>query len=93
VLALPEGLKARYFRLIDTMKQHGANLGKAHTKPMGNDLFELRISGKEGIARVMYCTLIGKRIIMLHCFIKKTQKTPRREIDAAMARLKEVKKT
>lgn len=92
VLTLPEGLKARYFRLSDMMVEHGAHLPNEYTKPIRDGLFELRLSGKDGIARVMYCTLIGKRIVMLHCFIKKTQKTPKREIDTALARLKEVKR-
>lgn len=92
ILDLPESLQAQYFRLTDTMKEHGANLGKGHTKPLREGLFELRLHGKEGIARAMYGTLIGKRIVILHCFIKKTQKTPKREIEIALARLKEVKR-
>lgn len=89
---LPDSLKAQYIRLSGAMQEYGANLGKGHTKPLRDGLFELRLRGKEGIARVMYCTLIGKRIVMLHCFIKKTQKTPKRELDTALARLKEVKR-
>jgi len=54
-------------------------------------LFELRLKGVEGIARVFFCTLVGRRIMMLHSFIKKTQKTPLREIAVARKRMKEVK--
>ncbi len=54
-------------------------------------LFELRLNGVEGIARVFFCTLVGKRIVMLHSFIKKSDKTPPREREIAEARLKEVK--
>lgn len=92
LFGLPDSLKAQYIRLSDTMMEYGANLGKGHTKPLRDGVFELRLRGKEGIARVMYCTLIGKRIVMLHCFVKKTQKTPKRELDTALARLKEVKR-
>ena len=89
---LPETLIARYFALTDRMVTHGANLGAPHTQPMGDGLFELRLKGTDGIARVFYCTLVGKRIVMLHCFVKKTQKTPKRELVLALQRLREVKR-
>jgi phage-related protein len=57
---------------------------------MGGGLFELRPRGPEGIARVMYCTKIGRRIVILHVFIKKTQKTPKRELEIARRRQREV---
>ena len=91
VLALPSGLRGRYFRLIDLMIDNGANLGGNRTKHIESDLFELRIRGKEGIARVMYCTMVDKKIVMLHCFTKKTQKTPKKDLNIARNRLKEVK--
>lgn len=90
ILDLPDGLLARYLRLTDLMLEFGSNLGMPHTRAMGNGLFELRVKGKEGIARVFYCTKVGKRIIMLHVFVKKTQKTPRKELNLAMRRMKEV---
>jgi len=58
---------------------------------MGDGLFELRLKASEGIARVFYCTLIEKRIVILHQFTKKTQKTPPRELAVARRRMKEVK--
>jgi phage-related protein len=69
----------------------GANLGPPHTDAFGDGLFELRLKGAEGIARVFFCTLIGRRVMMLHSFINKTQKTPPREIELARKRMKEVK--
>ncbi|WP_228272061.1 type II toxin-antitoxin system RelE/ParE family toxin, partial [Acinetobacter nosocomialis] len=69
----------------------GANLGESHTLPMSKGLFELRLKSQEGIARVMYCTLVGKRIVMLHSFVKKTQKTPKQDLNLALDRMKEVK--
>jgi phage-related protein len=63
-----------------------------HTKPLEKGLFELRVKGKEGIARVFFCIKIGKKIIMLHSFIKKSQKTPKKEIKTAKSRMKEVLK-
>ncbi|WP_235319719.1 type II toxin-antitoxin system RelE/ParE family toxin [Pectobacterium fontis] len=73
------------------MLSSGPNLGEPHTKAFGNGLFELRLKGAEGIARVFYCTLVGRRIVMLHSFVKKTDKTPSKERRLAEKRLKEVK--
>ena len=90
ILSLPEGLLARYLRLTDIMLEFGSNLGMPDTRPLDNGLFELRVKGKEGIARVFYCTRIGKRIVMLHMFIKKSQKTPKKELQIAIKRMNEV---
>ncbi|CAM4390584.1 MAG: hypothetical protein LEGION0398_MBIBDBAK_00163 [Legionellaceae bacterium] len=89
---LPTGLKARYIFLTEKMRTFGANLGDPHTKALGEGLFELRIKSSEGIARAFYCTLIGKHIVVLHSFIKKTEKIPKKELEIAERRLKEVKK-
>ncbi len=62
-----------------------------HTRAMGTGLFELRLKAAEGIARVFYCTLVGRRIVMLHQFIKKSDKTPGKELDIARKRMKEIK--
>ena len=91
ILALPEGLSGRYFALTDRMQLHGANLGLPHTKAFGDGLFELRLKSTEGIARVFYCTLVGQRIVMLHSLVKKSQKTPLRELRIAETRMKEIK--
>jgi phage-related protein len=93
ILGLPDGLLARYLRLTDMMLEFGANLGMPHTRAMSDGLFELRIKGKEGIARVFYCTLVGQQIIMLHGFIKKSEKTPLKELRLARERLAEVNKS
>lgn len=91
ILKLPPGLLARYLRLTDLLLEFGANLGMPHTRAMGDGLFELRVKGIEGIARVFYCTMIGQKIIVLHSFVKKTEKTPQRELKLAQRRLREVK--
>ena len=91
ILDLPDTLAARYVVLTRRMVALGPNLGEPHTKAMKNGLFELRLKGAEGIARVFYCTQVGRRIVMLHSFVKKTNRTPPRELDTAMSRLKEVK--
>jgi len=91
ILELPSGLLARYLRLTDMMIEHGSNLGLPHTKSLTSGLFELRLKSKEGIGRVFYCTKVGKNIVMLHSFVKKSQKIPKNEMDIAQKRLKEVK--
>lgn len=88
--ALPITLKSRYIVLSRRMVEVGANLGEPHTGAFGGGLFELRLKGAEGIARVFYCTMIGRRIVMLHSFVKKTQKTPPNERRIAESRLKEI---
>lgn len=90
ILELPDGLLSRYLRLTDLMLEFGSNLGMPHTRAIDSGLFELRVKSKEGVARVFCCTKIGKIIIVLHMFIKKSQKTPRKELNIAFARMKEV---
>jgi phage-related protein len=70
---------------------YGLDLGMPHARAMGGGLFELRLKGTEGIARVLYCTMIGKRLMILHQFTKKTKKTPPKELGIARRRMKEVK--
>ncbi len=91
ILELPDGLLARYLRLTDLMLEFGPNLGLPHTKAIKRGLFELRLKSKEGIARVFYCTVVGKKIVMLHSIIKKSQKIPKKELMVALIRLNEVK--
>ena len=73
------------------MEIHGPDLGMPHTRAMGEGLFELRLKAAEGIARVFYCTLVGRKIVILHQFTKKSEKTPRKELEIAKRRMKEVK--
>jgi phage-related protein len=91
ILNMPAGFLGRYLRYTDRMEIYGPDLGMPHTRAMGEGLFELRLKSGEGIARVFYCTLIGKKIVILHQFIKKTEKTPLKELEKARRRMKEVK--
>ena len=93
MLFIPADVKARILRIVDMLTAQGPQHVKepyvqhieGHRK-----LFEIRAKGKDGIARVFYCTISGQQIILLHGFIKKSNKTPRREIDIAVKRMKEV---
>jgi phage-related protein len=91
VLALPAGHLARFLRYAERMQIFGPDLGMPHTRAMGDGLYELRLRAAEGIARVFYCTVSGRRIVFLHQFVKKTDKTPARELEIARKRMKEVK--
>ncbi len=91
-MSLPATLQARYIGLTARMIEYGPNLGLPHTDAFGGGLFELRIKGVEGIARVFFCTMVKQEIVMLHSFIKKTQKTPEKELKVAKLRMKELKK-
>jgi phage-related protein len=90
ILAMQEGFVARYFRYADRLEQFGPDLGMPHTRALGGGLFELRLKAAEGIARVFYVALAGRRIVVLHQFVKKTAKTPPRELDVARRRMKEL---
>ena len=91
VMSMPDGILGHYIRITERMSQHGPNVGMPFVKPMGGGLFEIRAKGPEGQGRVFYCTVQGKTIIMLHAFQKKTQATPKRELDIARRRMREVK--
>jgi phage-related protein len=88
--ALPVGIRAAYARLTLLLEEFGLELRMPHSRAMGDGLFELRPKGREGIARVFYCMKVGRKIIMLHSFVKKTNETPRRELDIARRRQKEI---
>jgi len=90
ILAFPARLQARYIHLTERMETFGPDLGMPHTRAMGKGLFELRMKAKEGIGRVLFCHRPVRRIMMLHAFVKKSAKTPARELKLARKRMKEV---
>jgi phage-related protein len=65
-------------------------LGRPHTAPLGQGLFEIRAKGREGIARSVYCTIKDEEIVVLISVIKKQNKIPKRQMDTARKRMKEV---
>ena len=91
-LNFPPGILANFLHIAEMIEEFGPTIGKPYTAPMGGGLFEIRAKGKEGIGRSLYCMLKGREIIILHSFIKKTQKTTKKELDLAKKRMKEVKK-
>ena len=88
--ALPEDIRARLVRLSAQINLLGLeSLREPHVKHLKNKLWEMRLTGRDGIARALYVTALGRRVIIVRAFIKKTQKTPASEIDLALRRAKE----
>ena len=86
----PVGICAGFVRIAEQMVVSGPNLGMPYTKAMGDGLFEIRARGPEGIGRAFFCCIKGKRIVILHGFVKKTQATPIKELRLAKQRMKKV---
>lgn len=90
--ALPADMRARLTRMAEIIEEHGLlNLPRDWVRSLGDKLWELRITGKDGIARAVYVTAEGQRVVVVLVFIKKTQKTPRHELELARQRAKEVR--
>ena len=91
ITSWPPGIRASFGRLAKQIIVSGPNLGMPYTKAMSDGLFEIRAHGPEGIGRAFFCCLVGRRVVILHGFIKKTQATPAKELELARKRLKEVR--
>ena len=86
----PVDVVADYAHLVELLAEHGPNLRLPHSRALGDGLFELRPRGSAGIGRALYCFLIGKRVVIVHAFIKKTQQTPDKELKLARKRAKDL---
>jgi phage-related protein len=90
IAALPADMQARLIRLAERIASAGLeSLSEPHVKHLEGKLWELRLTG--GIARALYVTAIGRRVVVVRAFVKKTQKTPRAEIELALRRAKEIR--
>ena len=91
IAALPEDMQERFILLADRITSAGLEiLREPQVKHLEGKLWELRLTGRDGIARALYVTAIGRRVIVVRAFVKKTQKTPRAEIELALRRAKEI---
>ena len=89
--AMPRDIQASFRRIVELVQSHGLErVREPYVKHLEGPLWEMRMKGKSGIARAVYVTAIGRRVVVVHVFEKKTQKTPRREIETALKRAKEV---
>ena len=89
---LPSDMQARFRRIVELIQGYGLErVREPHVKHLENYLWEMRMKGKDGISRAIYVTASGRRVVVVRVFVKKTQKTPRREIALTLERAKEVK--
>ncbi len=92
IVQLPADMRARLVRLSNLVEQHGFEaLPRDAVKHLDDKLWELRITGRDGISRALYVTASGKRMVIVRVFIKKTQRTPKSELEIARQRAKEVR--
>jgi phage-related protein len=92
VSALPFDMRLRFARIADLIVQFGLlAMREPYVKHLDGKLWEMRLKGRDGIARSIYVAASGQRVVVLRTFVKKTQETPRRELAIARSRLREVK--
>ncbi len=87
----PLDIRASFQRIVELIQAHGLErVREPYVKHLQGSLWEMRMKGRSGIGRALYVTAVGKRVVVVHIFEKKTQKTPRREIIIALKRAKEI---
>ncbi len=88
LLVLPTDMKARFLHIAEMLEEFGPqSVGLPHIRPLESKLWEMRMKGRDGIARAVYAAVQGRRLLVLHVFVKKTQTTPRAAIATALKRL------
>jgi len=91
IRSLPADMHARFLRIALQIEQTGLEtMREPHVKHLEDKLWEMRLKGRDGIARALYVTKLGRRVVVLRVFVKKTQKTPKSEIEMALRRAKEI---
>jgi phage-related protein len=91
IRTLPADMHARFLRIALQIEQAGLEtMREPHVKQIEEKLWEMRLMGRDGIARALYVTRLGRRVVVLRVFVKKAQKTPKSEIDLALRRAKEI---
>lgn len=88
LLALPAEMQARFLRIADMLEEFGPmRVGMPHIRPIEGKLWEMRVQGRDGIARALYVAVQNRRLLVLHVFVKKTPTTPRSAIATALKRM------
>lgn len=91
-LQLPPDVRADLVRISEMIRDFGLEkVGMPHVRHLVGKVWEMRGKGREGIARGLYVAITGRRVVILRCFVKKTQKTPEKEIKLALARMEGLK--
>lgn len=92
--SLPKDLRAKFLYIAEMLEEFGPNnVREPFVKPLKinkSNLWEIRMKGKSGIARAVYITVKKERIVILHAFVKKTQKTPKKDLELSIKRAMEV---
>jgi phage-related protein len=87
--SLPSDMKARFLRITELLEDFGPQqVGMPHVRPLLNKLWEMRMHGRDGIARAVYIAHQDQQLLVLHIFVKKTQDTPGSAINMALKRLR-----
>ncbi len=90
--ALPKDMLAYFTRISNLIERMGLErVHEPYVKHIEGKIWEMRLRGRDGIARSLYVAATGRRVVILRTFVKKTEQTPRREIEIAYARMKEIK--
>ena len=91
VAALPADMQAAFLRLAERIESVGLDrISAPHVKHLRGKLWEMRLNGRDGIARAIYLTASGRRVVVVHVFVKKSQTTPKAALDLAEQRAKEI---
>ena len=89
--ALPADMRVRFSHISRLIEEFSLDhVREPHVKHLQGPLWEMRMKGKDGISRAIYVTATGQRVVVVRVFVKKTRKTPKREVDLALKRAKEV---
>ena len=83
ILSLDEKLKAKTLRNINLLAKVGPALREPQSSKLDDGIFEIRTKVGTNLTRVLYFFYVGKMAVLTNGFVKKTQKTPRKEIEKA----------
>ncbi|WP_457563597.1 type II toxin-antitoxin system RelE/ParE family toxin [Caminibacter pacificus] len=89
-LSFPPKILAKLLHIFELIEELGPKIGEPYIKYLDNGLLEIRAKGQEGIGRSIFCYQKENNIVILHSFIKKSQKTPKKELRIALQRKKEL---
>jgi len=91
LLSLPKDMQARFLRISELLESVGPQpVGLPHVRPLGEKLWDMRLTGRDGVGRAIYAAAPGRRLVVLHALVKKMQKTPRSALNLVLNRLKEL---
>lgn len=91
LLTMPADIRARFVHIAEMLQMFGPHsVGLPHIRFLQDKLWEMRLKGRDGIARAIYVAHTGKQLVVLHIFTKKTEKTPSRAIETAKDRLRRI---